>query len=378
MSDRSYFTLLVLFAVAGGFAAGYYGNMQDVTVSEPPVQQIVLPNGTPAPDTRLAAEQIFPVVEPSVVSINVARRNGSVIPGAAQGSGIVYDTRGHIVTNAHVVNDASEIRVTFLNGKTFTARPVGQDIHTDLAVIKVDAPPAELDPLAIGQSRNLSVGQPVLAVGNPFGLSGTMTKGIISQLGRRLDTAGGFSMPNMIQTDAAINPGNSGGPLINEQGEAIGINTAIESRTGTFSGIGLAIPAETVKRVVPALIEDGEYKHSWIGVRGNDVTPRIAEAMGLDEARGFLVVGVAENGPAADAGIQGSDDTVTIRGEQVEIGGDVIIGIDGEPVRQIDDILTYLARHTRPGDTITVTVIRDGTEEQVALTLAERPQQAPQ
>jgi S1-C subfamily serine protease len=378
LSDRTYFTLLLAVAVLAGFTAGYTtapaaGSGTQKTV----VKQVVAPNTSTNTSNQFTASQIFSLVEPSVVSINVIRENGSVVPGAAQGSGIVYDTDGHIVTNAHVVKDADTIRVTFLNGNTYDARLVGRDIHTDLAVIDVDAPAADLQPVTIGSSRTVSVGQSVLAVGNPFGLSGTMTAGVVSQLGRLLSTSGGFSMPNVLQTDAAINPGNSGGPLLNYQGQVVGINTAIESRTGIFSGVGFAIPAETVKRVAPSLIETGTYKHSWIGVSGRDVSPEMADAMNLDEARGFMVVDVVENSPAEEAGLHGSDDTATIRGQEVPVGGDVIWGIDGEPVRKIQDILTYLARNTRPGDTITVTVSRDGEKQTISLTLAARPPRAP-
>lgn len=214
----------------------------------------------------------------------------------------------------------------------------------------------------------------MVAIGNPFGLSGSMTAGIVSQKNRLLRTEGRFSIPNVLQTDAAINPGNSGGPLLNMAGEVIGVNTAIQSESRTFSGVGFAISAETVERVVPRLINQGEYRHPWIGVSGLDVTPDISRAMGLNVTRGFLIVNVVEDSPAAAAGLESGERQVEVDGGTVTVGGDVVVAIDGEKVRKIDDILNYLATETSVGETVTLTVIRDGERVDVELILARRPQ----
>lgn len=313
--------------------------------------------------------QIFQQTKRSVVSIRT--EDGS---GGSQGSGFVYDTEGHIVTNEHVVEGAQEVEVTFISGKQLQAEVVGADPYTDLAVVEVDVSEVDLRPLSIGETGNVQVGQRVAAIGNPFGLSGTMTSGIISQKDRLLRTEGRFSIPGVLQTDAAINPGNSGGPLLNIQGEVIGVNTAIQSETRTFAGVGFAVSADAVRRVVPELIQDGEYRHPWIGVSGVDVSPEISKEMGLDVTHGFLVVDVVEDSPAAQAGLEAGDRETTVNGRQVTLGGDVIVGIDGRPVRKIDDILNYLAKETSVGDTITLEIIRNGQRQEIDLTLARRPQ----
>jgi len=312
-------------------------------------------------------ERLFDDVDQSVVSVNAY---GSQ---SAQGSGFIYSEEGHIVTNEHVVSGARAVEVTFTDGRTVNADIVGMDPYTDLAVLKVGRD--NLDTLKLGNSSEVDVGQRVVAVGNPFGLSSSMTSGIISQKGRLLPVQDGFSIPNVLQTDAAINPGNSGGPLMNIEGEVVGVNTAIETRTGTFSGIGFAIPVETVKRVIPELIEDGGYRHSWIGVSGVDVNEEIAEEMDLENNTGFLVVDVVENGPAAEAGIKAGNRTAEINGFERAIGGDVIVAIDGEKMRGISDVLTYLARETEVGDKVEVTVIRDNRKMELSLTLDSRPGQ---
>ena len=320
----------------------------------------------------LTAAWIYNLTKNSVVLIKVT----SITPfgrSVAEGTGFVYDKEGHIITNNHVVESGGKITVRFIDGTTVNARLVGRDPYSDLAVIKVDVSEEKLFPLPLGNSSKLVVGEPVYAVGNPFGLSCSITEGIVSQLGRQLKTKGGYLIVDVIQTDAAINPGNSGGPLLNRFGEVVGVNTAIYSYTGTFSGVGFAIPSNLVRKVVPSLIEKGYYEHPWIGVAGLDVTPEIAKLMGLKEPKGFLVTSVMKGSPAEEAGLRGGNQAVVIEGEEVVIGGDVIIGIDGREIRGINDILIYIERYKNVGDNVTLTIIREGRETEVPLTLGARP-----
>lgn len=314
--------------------------------------------------------QLFRQVDQSVVSVRAYGAQNS------QGSGFVYDTNGHIVTNAHVVEEASRVEVNFLDGTTRNARIVGTDPYTDLAVLKVNK--NGLRPLELADSTDVQVGQPAVAIGNPFGLRSSMTVGIISQKGRSLRTQGGFSTPNVLQTDAAINPGNSGGPLLNVDAEVVGVNTAIETNTGTFSGVGFAIPSGTVESVVPSLLQDGEHEHSWIGVSGVDVSPGIAEKMSLENTTGFLVVDVIDGSPADQAGLRAGEQLEVVNGREILLGGDVIVGIGGEKVRGINDLLLYLSRETSPGETVNMTVIRQGEKIEVSVELASRPERSGQ
>ena len=232
----------------------------------------------------LSLIDIFEKAEPGVVRVNTQRNQTENETGGV-GSGFVFDKKGHIITNAHVINNATKTIVTFLDGRSYNAEIIGMDKHTDIGVIKVNADLKLLNPLALGDSSKLQVGESITAIGNPFGLSGSMTSGIISQMGRLLPSDSGYSIPDVIQTDAAINPGNSGGPLINMKGEVVGINTAIQSVTGEFSGIGFAVPSNTVKKIVPVLIEDGEFKHPWMGISGTDVDPELAEMRDLKSSK---------------------------------------------------------------------------------------------
>ena len=301
-------------------------------------------------------------------------------PQVGQGSGFVFNDEGYIVTNNHVVADAESITVIFADGTEADAELIGTDPDSDLAVIRVDLDADKLTPVPVGDSENLKVGQFVIAIGNPFGLDGSMTTGIVSGLGRTLPaetrTASGnqFSIPAIIQTDAAINPGNSGGPLLNLDGEVIGVNTAIATDLGTFSGVGYAVPAETVRQVVPQLIESGEITHPWIGISGQEMNSALAEAMELDsDQRGVLVVEVVDGGPSDKAGLRGSNSEVTIDGFPAQVGGDIIVGIDGRQVVEFDDLLSYIVQKTAVGDTITLTILRDGQQEDVSITLEARP-----
>lgn len=311
---------------------------------------------------------IFRSSKDAVVSI-VSLDGGEV---QATGSGFVYDRQGRIVTNNHVIQGAERVQIRFLNGNVHQGEVIGRDPYTDLAVIDIDTGMTST-PLPLGNSTELKIGDSVLAIGNPFGLSGSMTAGIVSQKGRTLPAANQFSIPNVIQTDAAINPGNSGGPLLNIRGEVIGINTAIDSTSQTFQGVGFAVPVNAVRRVVPSLIANGTYEHPWIGISGIDVTPQIADAMDLENATGFMVVTVREDSPASRAGLRGAQRNATVRGNQVGVGGDVIVGVDGQPVRQLDDLLGFLATDAGVGEQIQLQVIRDGERMTVPLTLAARP-----
>lgn len=324
-------------------------------------------------ETGIPAVKIFKTVKPSLVSIEV-REKSPGFEGLSQGSGFVFDNQGRIITNAHVVGNSGKVTVTFPDGSQTEGIVIGKDDYSDLAVVDVDLSQDKLRPLTLGDSSELEVGEPVYAVGGPFGLSNSMTAGIVSQLKRKISSQQDFVIPNIIQIDAAVNPGNSGGPLLNRQAEVVGVNTAISSRTGTFSGVGFSIPSKTVERVVSSLIGKGEYNHPWIGVSGRDVTPEIAQLMDLNVTRGFLVVDVVEDSPAAEAGLEGSSRQVNLEGIEMKVGGDVIIGVEGRKVRKIDDILNYLASETEVGDQITLTIIRNRKRKQVSLTLEERPE----
>ena len=325
---------------------------------------------TPLKTKNLSLIEIFEKSEPGVVRVNVQRVETSDSVGGV-GSGFVFDKKGHIITNAHVVNDAKKIVVTFLDGRSYNADVIGVDKFTDIAVIKVNADLKLLSPLLIGDSSNLKVGEPIAAIGNPFGLSGSMTSGIVSQLGRLLPSGLGYSIPDVIQTDAAINPGNSGGPLLNMRGEMVGINTAIQSATGEFTGVGFAVPSQTVAKIVPTLIEKGEYRHPWIGIQGQDIDPDLANVLGLKDAKGLLVVSVIDDSPAQKAGLIGSERS--IEGTKYIVGGDIILAVDGIEVRQIDDILIHLQRAKSVGDDLVLEILRDGRTTNITVTLQERP-----
>mgnify|MGYP003995156451 FL=1 len=320
----------------------------------------------------LSLTDIFEKAEPGVVRVNT-QRNQTINDVGGVGSGFVFDKRGHIITNAHVVNDSTKTIVTFLDGRSYNAEIIGIDEYTDIGVIKVNADLKLLQPLSLGDSSNLKVGEPITAIGNPFGLSGSMTSGIISQMGRLLPSGSGYSIPDVIQTDAAINPGNSGGPLLNMRGDIVGINTAIQSTTGEFTGVGFAIPSQTVAKIVPTLISEGEYNHPWIGISGRDIDPDMAKVLGLEDALGFLVITVVEDSPAWDAGLIGSDKTIEVEGREYSIGGDIITAVDGIDVRKIDDILIHLQRVKTVGDEMDLEILRDNRTTNVTIVLQERP-----
>ena len=361
-------------------------NIQVLINSEPATSsQGDLPEGHP--EITPPDENDLPFDLPFDLPGGLDPNNPDIQPGpmGGQGSGFVYDMDGHIITNNHVVDGADKITVFFPDGTETSATVVGTDPSSDVAVIKVDPSVVELHPVALGDSDTLKVGQLVAAIGNPYGLDGSMSTGIISGLGRLLPSGAAapngqrFNIPNIIQTDTAINPGNSGGPLLNIDGEVIGINTAIESTnpfntTPSFGGIGYVVPSNIVKQVVPQLIENGEVAHPWLGVSGGDLTGVIAEAMDLDiNQDGVLIDTVVDGGPAEKAGLQGYDEEVTIDGYQAHIGGDVIIQINGQPVSEFDDLLGYIVTQTSVNDTVTLTILRDGEQMTVDVTLTARP-----
>lgn len=292
-----------------------------------------------------------------------------------QGSGFVYEYKDQmvVITNTHVVNDAVNITVTFSNGNGYPSTIIGSDAYSDLAVLSVDAPQEEFQPLTITSSSALQVGDPVIAIGSPFGLGGTMTSGIISQLGRTIQdsVAGSFPIANIIQTSAAINPGNSGGPLLNYNGEVVGITTAIIEDS---NGLGFAVPSNTILREIDSLINSGTYdQHPWVGVSGTDMTYQIAQTIGTDVTYGWLITQVTSGGAAAQAGLQGGNQQVRINDEWVLIGGDVIIAVDGVRVINGDVFMSYLEEHTTPNQIISVTILRNNQIQDIPVILKQRP-----
>jgi len=289
------------------------------------------------------------------------------------GSGFVYDTKGHIITNQHVIDDADTIQVTFLDGNITSASLIGMDIYSDLAVVKVDPQVTRLYPVVLGNSSELSVGEPVAAMGNPFGLSDTLTVGVVSSLERTLTAVGNYVIIDIIQLDAAVNPGNSGGPLVNLLGQVVGVNTAIQSETGTFTGIGFAVPSDTIKREIDSLIENGDYKHPWLGISALGVNLAIADALGLEKPQGILVTEVISGSPVDLAGLRGGDENNVDPELGIPLGGDVITEVNELPVITMDDLIVYMERNTIPGDSVVLGIIRDGQELNLTVTLGERP-----
>ena len=352
--------------------------VKDTTVTEDTItveETASVEKNIPPTTKSLSLIEIFEKSESGVVRVNVQRGENSEEVTGGVGSGFVFDKKGHIITNAHVVKDATKVVVTFLDGRSYNAEIIGVDTYTDIAVIKVNVDLVLLHPLSIGDSSNLKVGEGIAAIGNPFGLSGSMTSGIVSQLGRLLPSGpiSGYQIPDVIQTDAAINPGNSGGPLLNMRGEIVGINTAIQSATGEFTGVGFAIPSQTVAKIVPSLIEDGGYKHPWIGISGRDIDPDMAKVLDRKDAVGFLIINVIKDSPAFNAGLVGFSKVVEVDGRSYSIGGDIILAVDGLEVRKIDDILIHLQRAKTVGDSMVLEILRDGRTTDVTITLQQRP-----
>jgi len=336
-------------------------------------------------ETQILTE-VYRKVNPSVVNVtNLARLElfaEEVIP-QGEGSGFVWDDQGHIVTNAHVVEGADEVQITLHDGLTLPARVVGVDPDSDLAVVKIDPQGLELRPVELGNIDDVVVGQRAIAIGNPFGFEGTLTQGIVSAIGRTIPSLTAFNIPEAIQTDAAINPGNSGGPLLDSQGRLIGVNAQISSAVRASAGVGFAVPVNIVQRVVPALIAEGHYDHTWLGISGQTYSPAWASALGFpEEARGAYVMLVEPGGPSDKAGLQaGIRQTDVLLGFDLgqpvylAAGGDLIVAIDDQPVKKFDDVLVYLERYVSPGDRVELTVLRGvGQQQIITVKLGQRPQ----
>ncbi len=351
--------------------------LPEATFSAPTAAPVYV--STQSLDQQETLSSLYQNVSPGIVSIRVLTANGGGL-----GTGFVVDNAGHIVTNYHVVEDQKKIEVDFISGFKAYGTLVGTDLDSDLAVIKVDAPASELRPLAMGDSDSLKVGQSVVAIGNPFGLNGTMTLGIVSALGRSLPSAhespGGsfFSAGDLIQTDASINPGNSGGPLLNLNGEVIGINRAIRTdATNTTgepvnSGIGFSIAINIVKRVVPAIIEKGKYDYPYMGLgSASDLSLDEIKALGLTNFTGAYVTSIQPGSPAETAGLIAGTKDVGL--PNLMGGGDQIIAMDGQPIKNFDGLISYLINHKAPGDTVNLTILRDGKQLELPLVLTKRP-----
>ena len=323
---------------------------------------------------------LYQRVNPAVVYVEVLVQHGGGLQQMGSGSGFVIDRDGHVVTNNHVVEGADALQVVLADGSvTNEVEIVGRDPYSDLAVIAIDADPESLVPLALGDSDALQVGQRVIAIGNPFGLQGTMTTGVVSAVGRTLTSqaleGGSFSNPEIIQTDAAINPGNSGGPLLDSRGRVVGVNTAIRSGTGVNAGVGFAVPVNTVKRIVPGLIDHGSYEYPYLGITSDRrfTVAELAEALDLPVNQGVLVTEVQPGTAADEAGLEGGDREVEVMGQSIIAGGDIITEIDGETLRTFDDLVAYLVSDAEVGQEVTLTVFRDGSRMEVPVTLGERP-----
>jgi len=381
-------TVLVLASLACQYASLPFGKTPSTLPTTPASgQPTEEPTGIPPlissnnlSDQQDVMTSLYAHVTPGIVAIQVLTADG-----AALGTGFVYNDQGYIITNQHVVNGQKKMEVDFTDGFKAFATLVGEDPDSDLGVIKVDVPASELHPLPLGDSSQLKVGQTVIAIGNPFGLSGTMTTGIISALGRTLQSnhlaanGGVFSASDQIQTDAAINPGNSGGPLLNLNGEVIGVNRAIQTNSSTASGepvnsgIGFAIAINIVKRVVPEIIKNGKYDYPYMGISSLDqISLDDINALGLKQHTGAYVTTVVPGGPAAKAGIIAGTKDIGLRSGLLS-GGDLIIAVDGHPVKIFNDLLSYLVNNKAPGDTITVTVLRGDKQLDLELTLGKRP-----
>jgi S1-C subfamily serine protease len=371
-------------------------NAPSPTPQTQPASTAIQPGSVSAIESTV--EAIYAQVNPSVVNISVllSSLGSSALPpnhpsvtptptpgspplGSAQASGFVWDTNGDIITNNHVVDGASRITVTFYDGTTVDATLVGTDPDSDLAVIKVNVPASQLHPVKVADSNQLKVGQLAIAIGNPFGLQGTMTVGFISGLGRVLPAnssalAPSYSIPDIIQTDASINPGNSGGVLLDASGLVMGITFAIDTNSGSSAGVGFAIPSAIIQQVAPSLINTGHYDHPWLGLSITSLDPDLAAAMNLPAGqRGALVMTVTAGGPADKAGLQASNNQVTINGLPATVGGDVITAFNGQEVKTSDDLISVLAREGVVGQKATLTILRGGKEMQVTVTLGARP-----
>lgn len=377
-------TLLTLVALLG---CSFLDRVRPSPQSAPTAIVIVVTPTPLPPEIAAAADveeqlviNVYARASPAVVHITsrVIVRDffRGAIPQEGTGSGFVIDTEGHIVTNNHVVEGADRIVVTLSDETSIEATVVGTDTATDLAVLKIDVPREKLYPVELGSSEELRVGQRAIAIGNPFGLDRTLTTGVISSLGRPLQISSERTVYDVIQTDAAINPGNSGGPLLNSQGKVIGVSTAIYSPSGGSVGVGFAIPADTVRRVIASIIENGYYPHPWLGISGLTIVPELAEALELPVERGVLIIEAERGEAAAQAGILGAQRNVRLGRYTIPVGGDILIAIDGNKVREMEDMVKYLETETEIGQLVRVTILRDGQEQTVQVELGEQPRNA--
>jgi S1-C subfamily serine protease len=376
--------LLGWIAIAAGWVKSDDGGDQVAALTPTPLPQ---PAAQQSGGNDLTVNDIYKADAPGVVFVSAQSPSRSPSPldpfggggGAATGSGFVLDREGHILTNAHVVEGAQKIDVTL--GSTDGSQPVsaevvGRDPSTDVALLKVNAPADELHPLALGDSSQVTVGDPVVAIGNPFGLDRTATAGIVSALQREIKAPNGFTINNVIQTDAAINPGNSGGPLLDGHGRVIGINSQIESPNGGGNvGIGFAVPINTVRQVAEQLLSGGEVKHAFLGISGTDVTPQLADVLNLSAKQGALVQSVVPGGPAAKAGVEGGRATVSIDGQRIRAGGDVITEVDGQAVTGMDEVAATISEK-QPGDKVELTLVHGSDTRTVSVTLGDQPASA--
>lgn len=346
------------------------------------------PAGQPEPTpTRLSEEILAPLDAEEQLIANLYERVGpavvhvtshvvqmsfffGAVPSEGTGSGFIIDPEGHVLTNYHVIEGADQIEVTLSDETQVAARVIGIDPPNDLALLRIDLPPEQLSPVELGTSGELRVGQRAIAIGNPFGLDRTLTVGVISALGRPLQTGDDNVIFNVVQTDAAINPGNSGGPLLDSRGRVIGINTAIRQDA---EGIGFAVPVDTVRRILPALKEDGYYPHPWVGFLGYEITPRLAQALDLPVESGLLVARLYRDGPALTAGLRGAQEEVIVGNQRILAGGDIVLAVDGIPVASWDDLNEYLELNTQVGDQIELRIMRDGREQTIVMEVAEQP-----
>jgi len=364
--------------------SGWTGPSAHALITPTPVALDVV---TSADAENLMLINIYERVSPSVVNIEIVSSAHSDLDldiFDSSGSGFVLDLDGHIVTNAHMVRDAEEILVTFHDGYSIGAELIGVDDYSDLAVIQVDSSRTPLVPVLLGDSNALKVGQRVIANGNTFGVQGSMTVGIVSALGRTLPSAQlldpryqQYRNPSIIQVDASVNPGNSGGPLLDSYGQVVGINTAIRTETGGFQGVAFAVPVNTMKRVVPQLIQNRVVQYSWLGIQSPSTEglslAAIAEQLGLSVRNGVLISAVEPGSPAAIAGLRAGTQTQTVRGAQIPVNSDIVVAVNGHSIRDIDDLVAYLVENTSPGDTVVLTIVRDGQTLDLDVTLGVRP-----
>jgi S1-C subfamily serine protease len=377
---------LVAAAVLGGVAAvgavALLGGLEGDTTVVTSTTAAPAPRLAPAAGVAMSVNEIYERTASGVVRVNAANAStsGSVdplgSPSRAQGSGFVIDKTGHIVTNYHVVRDAGEVTVSFSNRDTVDAEVVGTDPSTDLAVLRVETSASALTPLPLGDSDSVRVGDPVVAIGNPFGLDRTVTAGIVSALQRLITAPNRFTIDHVIQTDAPINPGNSGGPLLNARGQVIGVNTQIETGTGTSAsgnvGIGFAVPSKTVKDVVAQILRTGRVEHAYLGISGQAVTKDVARQYNLPVEAGVLVGSVTDGSGADDAGLRGGETEVVVAGQTYTLGGDIIVSFEGEKISSIEELRDAISGR-KPGDEVTLVIYRDANRSSVTVTLGRQP-----